>query len=86
MTKMRQKMRKEKQKLLRQQKYAEDAKIAVRNIRRNAMDDLKKMEKDGEMSEDESRQYQDVIQKMTDALIKQIDEALSQKQEEIMQV
>lgn len=67
-------------------KYAEDGKIAVRNVRRDGNDQLKKMEKDGDMSEDESRQYQDEIQKMTDALIKQIDEALSQKQEEIMQV
>lgn len=67
-------------------KYAEDGKIAVRNVRRDGNDQLKKMEKDGEISEDESRQYQDEVQKMTDGLIKQIDEALANKQEEIMQV
>jgi ribosome recycling factor len=67
-------------------KYAEEGKIAIRNVRRDGNDQLKKMEKDGTFSEDESRQYQDEIQKMTDGLIKQIDEALSQKQDEIMQV
>lgn len=67
-------------------KYAEDGKIAVRNVRRDGNDQLKKMEKDGEISEDENHQYQDEVQKMTDSLIKQIDEALAHKQEEIMQV
>ena len=67
-------------------KYVEDGKVAVRNVRRDGNDQLKKMEKDGEMSGDESRHYQDEIQKITDVLIRQIDEALSQKQEEIMQV
>ena len=67
-------------------KYAEEGKIAIRNVRRDGNDQLKKMENDGTFSEDESRQYQDEIQKMTDGLIKQIDEALSQKQDEIMQV
>ena len=55
-------------------------------MRRDGNDQLKKMEKDGDISEDESRQYQDEIQKITDDLVKQIDDALSQKQEEIMQV
>ncbi len=67
-------------------KYAEDGKVAIRNVRRDGNDQLKKMEKDGDISEDESRQYQDEIQKITDDLVKQIDDALSQKQEEIMQV
>lgn len=67
-------------------KYAEEGKIAVRNVRRDGNDQLKKMEKDGEISEDESHEYQDEVQKMTDSLIKQIDEALAHKQEEIMQV
>jgi len=67
-------------------KYAEDGKVAIRNVRRDGNDQLKKMEKDGDISEDESRQYQDEIQKITDGLVKQIDDALSQKQEEIMQV
>ena len=67
-------------------KYAEDGKVAIRNVRRDGNDQLKKMEKDGDISEDESRQYQDEIQKITDDLVKQIDDALSQKQDEIMQV
>lgn len=67
-------------------KYAEESKIAVRNVRRDGNDQLKKMEKDGEISEDENHEYQDEVQKMTDGLIKQIDEALAHKQEEIMQV
>ncbi|MEQ8510496.1 MAG: ribosome recycling factor [Rhodospirillaceae bacterium] len=67
-------------------RYAEDGKVAIRNVRRDGNDQLKKMEKDGDISEDESRQYQDEIQKITDDLVKQIDDALSQKQEEIMQV
>lgn len=67
-------------------KYAEDGKVAVRNVRRDGNDQLKKMEKDNEISEDESHQYQDEVQKMTDSVIKQIDDALASKQEEIMQV
>ncbi|MBT5564159.1 MAG: ribosome recycling factor [Rhodospirillaceae bacterium] len=67
-------------------KYAEDGKIAVRNVRRDGNDQLKKMEKDGDISEDEGHQYHDEVQKMTDSLINQIDSVLSQKQEEIMQV
>ncbi|NKB45954.1 MAG: ribosome recycling factor [Alphaproteobacteria bacterium] len=67
-------------------KYAEEGKIAIRNVRRDGNDQLKKMEKDGDISEDEGHQYHDEIQKMTDSLIKQIDDVLGQKQEEIMQV
>lgn len=67
-------------------KYAEDGKVAIRNVRRDGNDQLKKMEKDHEISEDEHHQYHDEIQKLTDGLIAQIDEALAQKQEEIMQV
>jgi ribosome recycling factor len=67
-------------------KYAEDGKVAIRNVRRDGNDQLKKMEKDGEISEDEHRQYNDEIQKLTDDFVKQIDEALAHKQEEIMQV
>ena len=67
-------------------KYAEDGKVAIRNVRRDGNDQLKKMEKDGEISEDEHRQYNDEIQKLTDDFVKQIDDALAQKQEEIMQV
>lgn len=67
-------------------KYAEEGKVAIRNVRRDGNDQLKKMEKDGDISEDEHRQYNDEIQKLTDDFVKQIDEALSHKQEEIMQV
>lgn len=67
-------------------KYAEDARVAVRNVRRHAMDELKKAEKDGDISEDEHRQYGDEVQKFTDTFVKQVDEALSHKEAEIMQV
>ena len=67
-------------------KYAESARVAVRNVRRDGMDQLKKMEKDGEIGEDEQRAHADDVQKITDAHIKRIDEALKAKEEEIMQV
>lgn len=67
-------------------KYAEQARVAVRNVRRDGMELLKKMEKDGEISEDEHRKWADEIQKMTDEHTKAIDESLAQKEEEILQV
>lgn len=67
-------------------KYAEQARIAVRNIRRDGMEALKKLEKDGEISEDEQRRRSDEIQKLTDEHVKSIDEALAAKETEIMQV
>ncbi|MCR4376599.1 MAG: ribosome recycling factor [Rhodospirillales bacterium] len=67
-------------------KYSEEARVAVRNVRRHAMDELKKAEKDGGISEDEHRQYSDEVQKLTDGFVKQIDETLSHKEAEIMQV
>jgi len=67
-------------------KYAEDTRVSVRNVRRHGMDELKKLEKDNEISEDEHRQYSDEIQKMTDANVAKVDEALAHKEEEIMQV
>lgn len=67
-------------------KYAEQARVAVRNVRRDGMDMLKKMEKDGDISQDEHRQWADEIQTLTDAHIKKIDEAYTQKEKEIMQV
>ena len=66
--------------------YAEQAKIAVRNVRRDAMDTLKKCEKDGDMSEDEQKAHEADVQKATDDVIKSIDDTLSGKSEEIMQV
>lgn len=67
-------------------KYAEDARIAVRNVRRHAMDDLKRTEKEGEISEDEHRDYGLEIQNLTDESTKKIDETLANKEQEIMQV
>lgn len=67
-------------------KYAEDAKIAIRNIRRNAMDDLKKMEKDGDIPQDALHDYSDEVQTLTDKFVANIDESLSNKEEEIVQI
>ncbi|MGH7027020.1 ribosome recycling factor [Brevundimonas sp.] len=67
-------------------KYAEQQKISVRNVRRDANDDLKKAEKAGEISQDEQKKMETEVQKDTDAAIKRIDEALKTKEVEIMQV
>jgi len=67
-------------------KYCEQARVAVRNIRRDGMDKLKRQEKDGEISQDEQRAWGDDLQKLTDGFIKDIDEALASKETEIMQV
>ena len=67
-------------------RYAEEARVAVRNVRRHGMDDLKKAEKDGDISEDEHRDYNSEVQRLTDDSIKAIDEALASKDAEIMQV
>jgi ribosome recycling factor len=65
-------------------KYAESAKVAVRNIRRDGMEYYKKLEKDGEVSKDEHHTKSDEIQKLTDEFIKKIDESLVTKENEIM--
>lgn len=67
-------------------KYAEQARIAVRNVRRDAMETLKRMEKDHEMSQDEHHAWSADIQRMTDDHIKKIDESVATKESEIMQV
>ncbi|MFN3837681.1 MAG: ribosome recycling factor [Brevundimonas sp.] len=67
-------------------KYAEQQKISVRNVRRDANDDLKKAEKAGDISQDEQKKMETDVQKDTDAAIKRIDEALKTKEQEIMQV
>ena len=67
-------------------RYAEEARIAVRNVRRHAMDDLKKQEKDGEISQDQHRDYGREIQDLTDTHVKKLDEILAKKETEIMQV
>jgi ribosome recycling factor len=67
-------------------KYAEQARVSVRNIRRDGLDPLKKKEKDGEISQDQHRKLQHDIQALTDDYIKKIDDTLAQKDKEILQV
>ncbi|MDO8802178.1 ribosome recycling factor [Phenylobacterium sp.] len=67
-------------------KYAEQQKIAVRNVRRDANDDLKKAEKNGAINQDDLKRMETEVQKMTDEAIKRVDEALKTKEQEIMQV
>lgn len=67
-------------------KYAEQQKIAVRNVRRDANDDLKKAEKNGAINQDDQKRMEAEVQKMTDESIKRVDEALKTKEQEIMQV
>lgn len=66
--------------------YAEAAKVAVRNVRRDGMESLRDMEKDGDISEDEHKRMSAEVQEATDTHIASIDEALATKNEEIMQV
>lgn len=67
-------------------KEGEDAKVSVRNIRREANDKLKKQEKDGEISEDELRSYTDDVQKITDDSIDRIDQLCDEKEKDILEV
>ncbi|QGQ46828.1 ribosome recycling factor [Metabacillus sediminilitoris] len=67
-------------------KYAEEAKVAVRNIRRDGNDDLKKLEKNGEITEDELRNNTENIQKLTDEYIVKVDNVAKDKEKEIMEV
>ena len=67
-------------------KYAEAARVSVRNVRRDGMDLLKKLEKDGKIGQDDQHTKGDELQKLTDAHIKDIDTALHNKEQEIMQV
>lgn len=67
-------------------KYAEQARVAVRNVRREALDELKKQQKDGKISEDEFKSQSDKVQQHTDQNVKKIDEALSHKEKEITTV
>ena len=68
------------------QKMAEDARVAVRNIRRDANDEIKKLKKDGEMTEDEQKASEKLVQDLTDKYIKQIDEIAAKKDKEIMRI
>ena len=67
-------------------KEAEEAKVAIRNVRRDGNDDLKKLEKNGEITEDALRGYSDDVQKMTDEHIAKIDQLAKEKEKEIMEV
>jgi ribosome recycling factor len=67
-------------------KYAEQARIAARHVRKDGMDNLKRLEKDGHHSLDDTRAESDQLQKLTDATIKEIDDVLAAKEHEIMQV
>jgi ribosome recycling factor len=66
--------------------YAENARVAVRHVRRDGMDELKKAEKDGDISQDDHRRDSDRVQKMTDEMIAEVDRLLVEKEKEIMQV
>lgn len=67
-------------------KSAENGRVAVRNIRREANENIKKLEKKGEISEDESRRTQDEVQKLTDEAIREVDRILAAKEKEILEV
>jgi ribosome recycling factor len=67
-------------------KMGEEAKVAVRNVRRDANEELKKAQKDGNMSEDAQRAEQDAIQRLTDQYVTRVDEILAKKEAEILEV
>ncbi len=76
--------RKEIVKLVR--KRGEEAKVALRNVRRDAMDELKKEEKDGKLSEDQAKRISEQIQKLTDKFIREFDEHVAHKEKEVLEV
>ena len=67
-------------------KYAEQARVAVRHVRRDGMEHLKKLDKDGEITQDEHRTLSDRLQKLTDEIVGEIDKALASKEAEIIKV
>ncbi len=67
-------------------KYAEEGKVSLRNIRREAIERIKKLEKEGELSEDQSRDEQNEVQKLTDKFISEIDKHLANKEADILKV
>ena len=67
-------------------KYAEEGKVALRNIRRDGIDRIKKQEKDGELSEDQSRDEQEKVQKLTDRFISELEKLLADKEADILKV
>ena len=66
--------------------YAENARVSIRNIRRDAMDEIKKDQKDGNISEDDAHRFSEKVQEVTDKFIKQIDEKLESKESDVMKV
>ena len=67
-------------------KYAEEGKVALRNLRRDAIDKIKKKEKDGDFSEDQSRDEQDAVQKVLDKFIAELEKHLGDKEADILKV
>ena len=67
-------------------KYGEDKKIAIRNTRRDILDELKKSEKDAGISKDQSHDFNDMVQKITDEFVKEIDGSANNKEKDIMEV
>lgn len=67
-------------------KYAETAKVAIRNVRRDGMDTLKKQEKDGEISQDEQKRFSEKLQAATDDFVAKVDEAVASKEKDILKV
>ena len=67
-------------------KYSEEGKVALRSVRRDAIDKIKKQEKDGDLSEDQSRDEQDQVQKTTDRFIAELEKHLADKEVEILKV
>ena len=67
-------------------RYAEEGKVALRNLRRDAVEKLKKQEKDSELSEDQSRDQQDNVQKLTDRFIAELEKHLAEKEADILRV
>lgn len=67
-------------------KYAEQGKVAIRNVRRDGMDDIKKAEKDGDISQDDAKKSAEDVQALTDKMVARVDEMLETKEAEIRQV
>jgi ribosome recycling factor len=67
-------------------KYAEEARVAIRHVRRDGLDTLKKLEKDGDISQDDEKRQADQVQKATDEHVSEVDQVLAAKEKEIMQV
>ena len=67
-------------------KYAEEGKVGLRNLRREGVDRIKKQEKDGELSEDQSHDEQEKVQKLTDRFIAELEKKLTEKEAEILKV